>query len=57
MLQAYDHAISILTELHRLPVKYRIECEVAVTTFKVITTSAPNYMADISPGFAFRQSI
>ena len=43
----YDHITPILAELHWLPVKFRIHFKMAVTTFKVLTTQEPNYLADL----------
>ena len=37
----------ILADLHWLPVEYRIQFKIAVTTFKVFSTCEPTYLADI----------
>jgi len=42
-----DHALSLLTELHWLPIKYRIQYKMVVTAFKVLTTQQPSYLANI----------
>lgn len=42
-----DHITSVLADLHWLPVHYRINFKIAVTTFKVLTTREPHYLADL----------
>ena len=43
----FDHITPVLADLHWLPVKYRIQFKIAVTTFKVLTTLEPSYLTDI----------
>jgi len=43
----YANITPVLADLHWLPVEYRIQFKIAVTTFKVLTTCEPTYLADI----------
>mgnify|MGYP001140970501 CR=1 FL=1 len=43
----YDHITPILTELHWLPVQYRVQFKFLLLTFKVIHNQAPDYMASL----------
>ena len=43
----YDHITSILETLHWLPVRYRIEYNVVLMTFKALYLLAPIYIADL----------
>src|SRR5664279_4203475 len=42
-----NHIMPVLADLHWLPVQYRIQFKVAVTTFKVLTTHEPHYLTDL----------
>src|SRR5664279_3063843 len=42
-----DHITPVLVDLHWLPVQYRIQFKVAITTFKVLTTHEPHYLTDL----------
>jgi len=37
----------VLVSLHWLPVEYRIQYKLAVTTFKVLTTQEPSYLSEL----------
>jgi hypothetical protein len=37
----------VLAGLHWLPIQYRIQFKIAVTTFKVLTTHEPNYLSEL----------
>jgi len=43
----FEHALSLLAELHWLPIKHRIQYKIAVIAFKVLTTQQPSYLANI----------
>ena len=44
----YDHIITpILTNLHWLPVRYRINCKILLLTFKALYGMAPSYIIDL----------
>ena len=43
----FDHITSVLAGLHWLPIQYRIQFKIAVTTFKVLTTHEPNYLSEL----------
>ena len=42
----HDHITSLLKELHRLPVEYRIQIQILLLTFKCINNTAPVYLHD-----------
>ena len=42
-----DHASPCLSELHWLPVQYRIDFKIALLTFKCINGLAPSYLTDL----------
>ena len=42
-----DNALSLLKELHWLPIKQRIDFKIALTTFKVLTSGQPSYLYDL----------
>ena len=46
-LARYANITPVLAGLHWLPVEYRIQFKIAVTTFKVLATHKPTYLADI----------
>ena len=37
----------VLASLHWLPVEYRVQFKIAVTTFKVLTTQEPSYLSEL----------
>ena len=43
----YDHITPILTELHWLPIKYRIEFKILLLTFKAVHGLAPGYVTSL----------
>ena len=43
----YDHATPCLSELHWLPVKYRIDYKIALLTYKCLYGLAPPYLSDL----------
>ena len=43
----YDHITESLKDLHWLPVRFRINYKIAVTTFKVLTTNHPAYLREV----------
>ena len=43
----YDHITPVLTQLHWLPVRYRIEYKVLLTVFKCLHGSAPGYLSSL----------
>ena len=43
----YDHVTPCLMELHWLPIKYRIDFKIAVTTFKCLNDLAPSYLSEL----------
>ena len=43
----YDHATPILSELHWLKIRFRIQYKVAILTYKAITTNKPPYLAEL----------
>ena len=43
----YANITPVLADLHWLPVEYRIQFKIAVTTVKVLTTCEPTYLPDI----------
>ena len=43
----YDHVTPILCSLHWLPIKFRIQCKIAMITFKVIHNLVPAYLSDL----------
>jgi len=45
--QLSDPITPVLADLHWLPVQYRIQYELAVITFKVLTTQQPRYLHDL----------
>jgi len=42
-----DHITLVLVDLHRLPVRYRIEYKIALITFKALTTQQPQYLSEL----------
>jgi hypothetical protein len=42
-----NHITPVLADLHWLPVQYRIQCKLAVITFKVLTTHEPSYLHNL----------
>ena len=44
-----DHITPVLQNLHWLPVKYRIQFKILLTTYKAINNLAPSYLADLVP--------
>ena len=43
----YSHITPVLSELHLLPVKYRVEYKIGLIVFKYLHTLAPSYLADL----------
>ena len=41
------HVKHVLASLHWLPVEYRVQFKIAVTTFKVLTTQEPSYLSEL----------
>lgn len=54
------HITPILSSLHWLPIKFRIDFKILVLTFRALNGKSPQYIADLllpySPGRAFRSS-
>ena len=46
-MKNFDHITPILVKLHWLPVRYRINFEILLITFKVIHGLAPNYLSEL----------
>ena len=46
-IRKYDHITHGLKKLHWLPVRYRIEFKIAVTTYKVLQTNQPEYLREL----------
>jgi len=44
----FDRATPLLADLHWLPVRYRIECKLALITFKALTRQEPQYLAELA---------
>ena len=42
-----EHITPVLARLHWLPLASRIECKVALLTFKVVTTQQPSYLHEL----------
>jgi len=42
-----EHVKHVLASLHWLPVEYRVQFKIAVTTFKVLTTQEPSYLSEL----------
>jgi len=51
----YDHITPLLSELHWLPTEARIRHKIAVLTFKAVSKSKPNYMAELVSTHTHRQ--
>ncbi|XP_046885326.1 uncharacterized protein LOC124473723 [Hypomesus transpacificus] len=45
----YEHITPILRNLHWLPVKYRIDFKILLTTYKALNNLAPPYLSDLLP--------
>ena len=43
----FDHATSILAELHWLKIRYRIQYKVGILTYKAIAENKPSYLAEL----------
>ena len=43
----YDHITPVLKELHRLPIKHRIDFKLATIVYKVKQTQEPSYLAEL----------
>ncbi len=43
----YDHVTPCLFELHWLPISFRIDYKIAVTTFKCLHDLSPEYLSDL----------
>ena len=43
----YNHVTQILESLHWLPVRYRIQYKIIITTYKASHLIAPNYLSDL----------
>ena len=42
-----DHITPVLADLHRLPIKARIEYKIALLTYETVTTQQPSYLHEL----------
>lgn len=43
----HDHMTPVLTKLHWLPVKFRIDFKILLFTYKILNNTAPSYLTDL----------
>jgi hypothetical protein len=53
----YDHISPILSSLHWLPVKFRIDFKILLTTYKALNGLAPQYLSDLLPRYIPSRSL
>jgi hypothetical protein len=44
---ADDHITSVIMSLHWLPVQYRLQCKLLLSTFKALPCQAPMYLREL----------
>ena len=47
LVQKYDHITPVLTQLHRLPVHYRIVVKILLLAYKSLNGFCPNYLSSL----------
>ena len=46
-----DHVSPVLASLHWLPVKFKIEFQILLLTYKALNDRAPSYLKDLIAGY------